>query len=147
MVFFTEVLVFGQFSWIVLFGTKRAYLHPVNLKFQEASFAKSNSVLKGNNVLDASASNTDGFLWRDALVFQLDWISLFGTKSAYVLPPNLCCRKYSFQNLTQFLQGNNVIHALASDTDSFLSTDTCVSSTELNRRIWNKICLSPLWKL
>jgi hypothetical protein len=42
---------------------------------------------------------------------------------------NLSCRKYSFQKLSQFLQGNNVLHDPASNTDDFLSKDTCVSST------------------
>jgi hypothetical protein len=31
----------------------------------------------------------------------------------------LICRKYTFQKLTQFLQGNNVLDAPASDTSGF----------------------------
>jgi hypothetical protein len=31
---------------------------------QAVIFSKRNSVLQGNNVLDAAASNIDGFLWR-----------------------------------------------------------------------------------
>jgi hypothetical protein len=41
----------------------------------------------------------------------------------------LSSRKYSYQQLTEFSQENNVLDALASKTDVFLSRDTCVSST------------------
>jgi hypothetical protein len=37
-------------------------------------------------------------------------------------------RKYSFQNLTQFLQRNNVPDAPASNKHAVLSTDTILSS-------------------
>jgi hypothetical protein len=37
--------------------------------------------------------------------------------------------KYSNQKLTQFSQGNNVLDAQVSNTDDFLSRDTCVPST------------------
>jgi hypothetical protein len=39
---------------------------------------------------------------------------------------HLRCKKYSVLKLTQFSQGNNVLHALASNTDGFLLRDTCV---------------------
>jgi hypothetical protein len=52
-------------------------------------------------------------------------------------------RKYSFQKLTQFTQGNNVLDAAASNTDGFVLRDTYVSSTQLNRPIWDKLSLSP----
>jgi hypothetical protein len=56
-------------------------------------------------------------------------------------------RKYSFQKLTQFSQGNKVLHDHSSNTDVFLSRDSCVSSNQLNRSIWgNKRC-NPPWKL
>jgi hypothetical protein len=45
---------------------------------------------------------------------------------------NLSCRKYSFQKLTQFSLGNNVLDAPASNTISFLLRETDVSSTQLN---------------
>jgi hypothetical protein len=38
------------------------------------------------------------------------------------------CRTYFFQKLTQFSQGYNVLDAPGSNTDRFLSRDTCVSS-------------------
>jgi hypothetical protein len=36
----------------------------------------------------------------------------------------LMCSKISFQKLTKFSQGNNVLDAPASNTDSFLLRDT-----------------------
>jgi hypothetical protein len=53
------------------------------------------------------------------------------------------CRKYSFQKLILFLQGNKALEAPGSNTHSFLSRDTCVSSIQLNRPIWSKQSLSP----
>jgi hypothetical protein len=41
----------------------------------------------------------------------------------------LSSRKYSFQNLTQFSQGNNVLDAPAYNLDGFLYRGTYVSST------------------
>jgi hypothetical protein len=51
---------------------------------------------------------------------------------------NICLSK-----LTQFSQGNKLFVALASNTDGFLSRDTCVSSTQHMMRIRNKKSLSP----
>jgi hypothetical protein len=48
----------------------------------------------------------------------------------------MICRKYSFEKLTQFSQGNNVLDAAASHIHGFLWRDTCVSSTQLNSPIW-----------
>jgi hypothetical protein len=38
-------------------------------------------------------------------------------------------RKYSFEKVTQFSLGNNALDVPASNTDDFLSRDTCVPST------------------
>jgi hypothetical protein len=45
----------------------------------------------------------------------------------------LSCRNYSFQKLSQFAQGNNVLDAPPSNTDGVFFGNTCVSSTWLNR--------------
>jgi hypothetical protein len=55
----------------------------------------------------------------------------------------LSCREYFFQKISQFSHGNNMLDARASNTDSFLSRDTCVLSTPLNRHIWKKMRLYP----
>jgi hypothetical protein len=49
----------------------------------------------------------------------------------------LSCNKYSFQKLSQFSQGGNVLDAPASNTGGFHLGDACVSSTQMNRLIWN----------
>jgi hypothetical protein len=43
-----------------------------------------------------------------------------------------------------FSQRNIVPDDPASNTEGFLSRHTCISSTQLNRPIWNKESLSPL---
>jgi hypothetical protein len=60
---------------------------------------------------------------------------------------HLSCRNSSFQKETQFSQGNNVVHAAASNTDCFLLRDLCVSLTYLHRPIWKKMVLSVPWKV
>jgi hypothetical protein len=54
--------------------------------------------------------------------------------------------KYSFPKRTQFSQGKNVLDAPASTSEGGLWTDTCVSSTQLNKPIRNEHSLSPLLK-
>jgi hypothetical protein len=38
----------------------------------------------------------------------------------------MICRKYSFQKLTQFSQGNNVLDAAAFSVEGFLWKGTCI---------------------
>jgi hypothetical protein len=40
-----------------------------------------------------------------------------------------------------------MLDATASKKDGFILRDICISSTQLNRIIWNKESLSPLWKI
>jgi hypothetical protein len=58
---------------------KRAYLYFNTPKLKEVFLSKTNSFSKGNNVLHALASNTDGFLLRDTCVTSINWKGLFGT--------------------------------------------------------------------
>jgi hypothetical protein len=61
---------------------------------------------------------------------HLSSIGLFGTKIAYHL-----LKKLWFQGVflptPEFSWGNNVVDSSASNTNGFLSKDTCVSSTQL----------------
>jgi hypothetical protein len=50
----------------------------------------------------------------------------------------LICRKYNVKKLTPFLQVNNVLVAPPSDTNGFLSIDTYVKSTQLDKPIETK---------
>jgi hypothetical protein len=95
-----------------------------------------------NNVLNVSASNTNGFPWRDSCGYSTQLNRSIWNKESLLHMENLRCRKYIFQKRTQFLQGNNVLDAPVSNTNSFLSRDTCVPSTQLNRPISNKESLS-----
>jgi hypothetical protein len=108
---------------------------------QEVYLSKTNSVLTGNKVLNAIASNTHGFLLRDAFLFYFQ--AYFKQKEPLSTLKQLSCSKYSFHKLTEFSKGSNVLGAVASNIDGFLWTDTCVSSTQLNRFIWGEYSLSP----
>jgi hypothetical protein len=62
---------------------------------------------------------------------QLTKIFLFGTRKPIPSLKNLSCRRYSFQKLTEFSQGNNVLYGEANTIDGFLCS------------YWNKYSLSP----
>jgi hypothetical protein len=64
---------------------------------------------------------------------------LFGTQCAFLPLENPDKQPVSFQKLTQLSQGNNVLVAHASSTDSFLSRDTRVSSIQLKKPVSNKM--------
>jgi hypothetical protein len=52
-------------------------------------------------------------------------------------------RRYSFKNLLDFHRNKKVIDTPASNRDGVHLRDTCVSSTQLNRPIWNKMTCIP----
>jgi hypothetical protein len=69
MDFFQAVHVFLQLTQIGLYGVNIHYLHFENDGFlQELFHQKLSQFSHGNNVLDAPASNMDGFLLRDTCV-------------------------------------------------------------------------------
>jgi hypothetical protein len=55
----------------------------------------------------------------------------------------MVCRKYSFQRVSEFSQGNNLLEAAASNMDGFLWRDTFVSSSQLNRAICRNMSTNP----
>jgi hypothetical protein len=61
-------ILFLQLSLISLFGANRAYFHIETPWLQKVSFPKLAQLSQENNVLHASASNTDCFLLRNACV-------------------------------------------------------------------------------
>jgi hypothetical protein len=87
--------------------------------------------------------------WEIHVFLQVSWIGLFGAKRAYLQLETFLssCRKYFFQKLSQFTQGKNVLDVPAFTTDGFLWRVTCVSSTYLNRSIWNKMNISSSGKV
>jgi hypothetical protein len=56
---------------------------------------------------------------------HLCWIYLFGANRAYLYLEIQNCRKYSFQEVSQFSQGNNELYAPAYNRNDFLWKDTC----------------------
>jgi hypothetical protein len=125
MVFFRDVYVFLQLAgWAYLEQTEH-FSTLETLICRKYTFQKLTQFLQGNNVLDAPACDTSGFLSRDTFL-QLSQIAYLQPISTLKL---LSCRKYSCQKLTQFSQGNNVLDVPASNADGFLSRGTCVSST------------------
>jgi hypothetical protein len=64
--------------------------------------------------------------------FNLAALAFLEQKEPISALKTVICRKYSFQKLSQFSQAINVLDAPASNTDVFMSRDTCVSSTLLN---------------
>jgi hypothetical protein len=95
-------------------------------------------------MLGAAASNIHDFLCRDTCVYStlLNRPSWRQTELIFKLK-HVSCRKYCFQKLTEFSQGKNVLGAPASNIDGFVWRDTCVSSSQAKRPIWNKMSLSP----
>jgi hypothetical protein len=89
---------------------------------------------------------TQVVFFREIHVFlQLSWIGLSGANRAIPTLKTVICRKYSFQILTQFSKGNNVLDPPDSNTNGGLWGDTCVPSTWLSRPIRSKQILSPPW--
>jgi hypothetical protein len=64
MVFFGEIHVYLNLSLIGLVGVNRACIHLESSELQVDFLEKLTQFSLGNNVPDAPASNTDGFLLR-----------------------------------------------------------------------------------
>jgi hypothetical protein len=72
---------------------------------QKIFLTKTNSVLQGNNVPVAPASNINGFLWRDTCVASTQLNRPLEQSEPFTTLKYISCSKYSFQKLTQFSQG------------------------------------------
>jgi hypothetical protein len=67
-------------------------------------------------VLDASVSNTDGFLFlRDTC--QLRYLGIFEANKTTSTSKHSSCRKNSFKKVPQFTHGNNVLDTSACKTN------------------------------
>jgi hypothetical protein len=105
MVVFREIHVLLQISWLVLCGTKWAFLHLVNYYFHEVFLLKLMQFLQGIHVLEALASNTNVCLWKVPVFLHLSWIVLVGKNRAclHLEIPKL--QEVFFEILTQFSHG------------------------------------------
>jgi hypothetical protein len=82
------------------------------------------------------------FFYGEINVFlQLSRTTLYVTKGP-MSTLKIVLQEVVFSKTNWPFKGNNVLHTLASNTKGFLSRDTCVSSTQLIRPIWNKDSLS-----
>jgi hypothetical protein len=97
------------------------------------SFQTASLFAQINNMLDAPASNTDGFLLRDTCLSST-WLNRSICNKMRLCPAwKLSLRTYSFQKTNSILQVNNVLDTAASKINGYLSRDTCVSSTHMKR--------------
>jgi hypothetical protein len=117
---FGEMLVLLQVRWTGLFGAKQPYNHLEKPNLHEYFFSKNNSTPTRNNVLEAPASNTDGFLWEIHVFLHLSWIELFGRKWAFPHLEYSICKKFSFQKRPQFTKESNELDVTASNIDFLL---------------------------
>jgi hypothetical protein len=90
-----------------------------------------------------AASKMDDFLWRDTCVSSTQPKRPFWRKQSLSPPEMPKFQEEFLSKTTSILVGNNVLDAPASNTDSFLLRDTCVSSTQLNRPNWSNVSLTP----
>jgi hypothetical protein len=69
---------------IFLFGAKGGYLHLESCDWLEIFLSTLNKLSQGNNTLDASAANIDGFIGEIHVFLQLCWIGSSGKKWAFL---------------------------------------------------------------
>jgi hypothetical protein len=146
MIFFWDIHVFVRLSLIAYLEHNENFFALKTLIGRKYSFQKLSKFSKGNNVLDALASDTNGFLLRTHVFLQLSWKCLLEMNIASLHLEKTMLLEVFLSKRTQFSQGNNVVDAAASNRDRFLSQDICVSSTQLKRPIWNKYSLSSPWE-
>jgi hypothetical protein len=147
MVFFWEIHVFQQFTWIGLFGTKCAFLPIENPVVQAVFLSKLTQFSLGHNVLYAPLYNIHGFLLRGACVSSTQLNRDTCVSSIQLIRSHL--NKVRFTPpwnpdwQATFLSKTNVIVTgkqgarCSCFLDGFILTDTCVSSTQLSSAIWN----------
>jgi hypothetical protein len=89
-------------------------------------------------VLDALASNIDGFLQEIHLFLQFSWWGLFGAKLAFLQLENYDLQEVYLSTSNSVMPGKQCVEAADSNTDGCLSTHTCVCTSQLNRPICRK---------
>jgi hypothetical protein len=118
--------------------------HLEKCDLQDVFISKINSILTGKQCAKCFQLQHRWFcLVRYMFFFNLSEKAYLEQTAPFFTLENLCCRKYFFQKLTQFSQGNNVFDVPPVKTEGFLLRDTFVSSTQVNRPIRSKISLSP----
>jgi hypothetical protein len=116
--------------------------HLENSDLQEGFLSKTHSIITGNNVLDATASNLDFFL--KIYVCSTQPNSPIWSKQSISQHETPMLQELSHSKTTSILTGKQCANATGSKANGFLSRDTCVSSPQLNRHVCHKESLSPL---
>jgi hypothetical protein len=94
-------------------------------------------------VLDAPHSNIAAFLSRDTCASSTQLNRGIFNKMSVSPLKNPNGQAVFLYKTTSIVTGTNLLDAPASNRDDFLSRDTCTTSPQLNRPIWNKMRLSP----
>jgi hypothetical protein len=84
------------------------------------TYQKLTQFSQGNNVLDAHASNTGGFLSEIHVFHHLNREGLLEKTEPISTLKQLSYRKYPFQKLNQLSQGDNMQDTAVSNIDGFL---------------------------
>jgi hypothetical protein len=122
IVFFGEIHVFLQFSW-----EEMSLLHIENFDLMEVFLLKTNSSVTGKKGARCFCLKHQRFFFERHICFDISFVSTYlDHKEPFSTLKGLICRSYSFQKLTQFLQGNQVVDAAASNINGFLWSYTCV---------------------
>jgi hypothetical protein len=106
--------------------------------------SKPHSILTGNKVMDAAASNIDGFSWSDICVLSTQPNRPISINS-HLHVETLKLQEVLPSKLNSILPKKQCAIAPASNTDGFRLRNTSVASTHLNRPIWKKQSPSPPW--
>jgi hypothetical protein len=95
-------------------------------------------------LLDAHASNTEGFLSICIYVSSTELNRTIFSKQSKSVIETFNLQDIFFEKQTQFSLGNNGLDTPASNTDVFLLRDKCVPSTLLNIPLWSQTDFSTL---
>jgi hypothetical protein len=137
MVFFWEIYVFLTVCCICLFGTNKPISTLKTMICRNHTLQKLTQFSVGKNVLDTTASNRDGCLWRDTCVSPNQLNRPIWNKMSLSAP-----WKLRFSTTIPFK-----LYALVSHTGGFVLRDTRIPSSEMNRPICIKQGLHPPFKV
>jgi hypothetical protein len=93
-------------------------------------------------VLDVPALTQIAFFERYLCFFNFAEYDYLEQNEPFSTMKILIFRKYFFQKITQFSQGNNMLGAAVSNIDGFLWRDIWVSLSQMNRHIGSTRSLS-----
>jgi hypothetical protein len=126
MIFFWEIHVLLQLSWIVLPGTKWAFLTLENLIGRQSFFQKQTHFWQKNNTLDAPPANVRGFLTRDTCVSSSQLNIPIWSKHRLSQRETPMWQEVFLWKTSSIPTGNNVLDAPASNIVGLFCRYKCV---------------------